>query len=1003
MPTVIGRTNFRVGADSRGLTADLNRANKTLSVQLRRGAQLAGRAFTRSLQQAIVRPVLGIGGIVAGAFAIRGVVTNFTRGINDARTSLDELAKSSRNLDLAVPEFQTLSLVAEEAGVGIDTFTQSLGFLQERLGDVSLRASGEAVEAFEILGISIENAANQSQLELFQNIAEALGDISNQSQRVFLARRLLGESGGRLIGLFRSGSLREQIQEASSFLQNTGISFSRQELQGVELVNDRFARLGLAIDGVYRNLIIKFSPSLLYIANELTETFGELNRTIRGRDFTAANEQLRKDFDDILQQVITGIKQGAEELGDIDFGLIAASAKEITKSFLEIATNPDLIKGVGFLVKTIANFGYALSQAASAIAAAVDAVANLGLAIYNFGILLKDGITSIGPSPISTAARLQLLEASKQAIALHFEAAGEAIIKAAKETGGAFDTVSQNPILGATAGAQIGKRLVKPLSETILNIGEKYLRPGLVGRQTQSAGEIVRLQVQRERQQNVKERLERIRQSGQQLEGENLAEFNELVAESKAFGRAITRATLVNEIDTLITGGLIKTFTGIGATLSFIGRHGGVLGGIVGLVRNAQIRQQYQSAIEQRQLAISQQQAEQDTASPTTPTRPQAPQLTLKAQSALLDLTNFIQTLESASEVRLPFDSETQSLNQLAQAAEQAGVPIENLNELLAEGGERIRLLNFDAISKEMDEFLLSTTPREQNIFTQFDEDAAKLLDRLRAVSQADDVIIESYERQIQLARQLQGQQEFENLFSQLKQFQRQLSRPTAKSTYSELLVEINQLENAFIRLNDAASGLNFYNPKIKEGFDQLRQGAQTAAVQSSEYFQAAMSNIDAAVGEMVRNGKFQFRDLVRSILADLAQITIRRNITEPLFGALFGAIGASAGDAAAGAGAAAGKATGGPVVAGVAYTVGERGRELFIPDTNGQIVPNHALVRHSSDFEGQGDRNITVNQSVHIEAGVSRDELEYGLANAQTNMMNELQRNQSLRSSLRG
>lgn len=38
------------------------------------------------------------------------------------------------------------------------------------------------------------------------------------------------------------------------------------------------------------------------------------------------------------------------------------------------------------------------------------------------------------------------------------------------------------------------------------------------------------------------------------------------------------------------------------------------------------------------------------------------------------------------------------------------------------------------------------------------------------------------------------------------------------------------------------------------------------------------------------------------------------------------------------------GRAMGGPVMAGRAYTVGERGQELFVPSQSGRIVPNHAL-----------------------------------------------------------
>lgn len=55
---------------------------------------------------------------------------------------------------------------------------------------------------------------------------------------------------------------------------------------------------------------------------------------------------------------------------------------------------------------------------------------------------------------------------------------------------------------------------------------------------------------------------------------------------------------------------------------------------------------------------------------------------------------------------------------------------------------------------------------------------------------------------------------------------------------------------------------------------------------------------------------------------------------------------------AALSASAAAARATGGPVSDGKPYLVGERGAELFVPNTSGAIVPNHKL----------GGGNVTVN-----------------------------------------
>jgi hypothetical protein len=48
------------------------------------------------------------------------------------------------------------------------------------------------------------------------------------------------------------------------------------------------------------------------------------------------------------------------------------------------------------------------------------------------------------------------------------------------------------------------------------------------------------------------------------------------------------------------------------------------------------------------------------------------------------------------------------------------------------------------------------------------------------------------------------------------------------------------------------------------------------------------------------------------------------------------------------------GRAAGGPVYAGAPYMVGEEGPEVFVPDTAGAIVPNHAM--------GGGGGGVTLN-----------------------------------------
>jgi len=76
------------------------------------------------------------------------------------------------------------------------------------------------------------------------------------------------------------------------------------------------------------------------------------------------------------------------------------------------------------------------------------------------------------------------------------------------------------------------------------------------------------------------------------------------------------------------------------------------------------------------------------------------------------------------------------------------------------------------------------------------------------------------------------------------------------------------------------------------------------------------------------------------------------------------------------------GKAAGGPVQAGQTYLVGERGRELFTPDRNGFIIPNHKLDNASGTLmpaQANGGTNIVVNffHQPAISVGTEREARE--------------------------
>ena len=100
---------------------------------------------------------------------------------------------------------------------------------------------------------------------------------------------------------------------------------------------------------------------------------------------------------------------------------------------------------------------------------------------------------------------------------------------------------------------------------------------------------------------------------------------------------------------------------------------------------------------------------------------------------------------------------------------------------------------------------------------------------------------------------------------------------------------------------------------------------------------------IERALGRAITTGKFGFDDLKRvalTALGEIAAAALRSVLAPGAQGGASGGIGQVLASLVSSIGGAPGRATGGPVSAGRAYWVGERGPELFVPPGAGRIEP---------------------------------------------------------------
>lgn len=154
--------------------------------------------------------------------------------------------------------------------------------------------------------------------------------------------------------------------------------------------------------------------------------------------------------------------------------------------------------------------------------------------------------------------------------------------------------------------------------------------------------------------------------------------------------------------------------------------------------------------------------------------------------------------------------------------------------------------------------------------------------------------------------------------------------------------------------IEDSKSPLQQY----AENINNVKDSMMNMAVQGVKTLEDSLVNL--VNGTL--SAKNAFRDMATSIINDLIRMQIQKSITGPLAGVLDGFFGSQS-PAPVRVVNVNGNATGGPVQANTPYMVGERGAELFVPNSSGSIIPNGKL----------GGGGTTVVQNINVTTGVAQ------------------------------
>lgn len=208
----------------------------------------------------------------AGIAAVVAIVIKLEKKLMDVTketaAAAKELEALSSQTGVSTTDLQAFQYAEDFIGVSSDQLADSLKDLTTKMSDAA-NGNEETAAKFDQLGVSIYGAQGnlRSSYDVFLDVIDGLGEMSNQAERDALAMSLINESAQQLNPLIEqgSGSLKKYAAEA----ENVGYILSNDQLEALTAVDEAQNRLLKSQEAVSKQISAEYAP---YMSDALNQT-----------------------------------------------------------------------------------------------------------------------------------------------------------------------------------------------------------------------------------------------------------------------------------------------------------------------------------------------------------------------------------------------------------------------------------------------------------------------------------------------------------------------------------------------------------------------------------------------------------------------------------------------------------------------------------------------------------------------------------------------------------
>jgi len=251
------------------------------------------------LRKSVFNLKTGIGALVG----VGGFVALARAGLK----SIDNIGKLSRTLGLTTEQLGTLQHMANLGGTSLDTFARSVRNLNKGALDFTVKGTGEAKDAFERLGISVEdvNAASGDQITLMGLVADKLAPMKNGVEKTALAMKLFGSRSIEILPALEQGSA--GIEAMREEAEKLGLILGKKAVAEVEEANDAMARLGSVFTALRNKIVVGLAPAITKFASIIKDKLVE-NLNLSGQSIQEFTRDALRNFLSWMHSTLRGME-----------------------------------------------------------------------------------------------------------------------------------------------------------------------------------------------------------------------------------------------------------------------------------------------------------------------------------------------------------------------------------------------------------------------------------------------------------------------------------------------------------------------------------------------------------------------------------------------------------------------------------------------------------------------------------------------------------------------